>query len=290
MSSTPAASGQQARKRIFITGAGSGLGKAVALRFAREGWRVAVTDVDLAAATQTLAEVVTAGGSGFADVCNVTSEESFAAIAARLQREWNGVDVLVNNAGVATKGTVVESSIEQWQWVLNINLLGCVRGARAIVPLLTAQGSGHIVNIASFAGIANPPAMASYNATKAAVISLSESLRHEMEPHGVGVSAVCPSFFKTNLIATSRQASPEQGDEPAPQMDRIVQRLMDKSAVTADSVAGDIFDAVRDKRFLVLVNADDKRQVLLKRASPEFYFRMVQKATAKFMQKARASA
>ncbi|WP_051749080.1 SDR family oxidoreductase [Nevskia soli] len=288
MSSTPAAPGQQARKRIFITGAGSGLGKAVALRFAREGWRVAVTDVDLAAATQTLAEVTAAGGSGFADVCNVTSEESFAAIAARLQREWNGVDVLVNNAGVATKGTVVESSIEQWQWVLNINLLGCVRGARAIVPLLTAQGSGHVVNIASFAGIANPPAMASYNAAKAAVISLSETLRHEMEPHGVGVSAVCPSFFKTNLIATSRQASPEQGDEPAPQMDRIVQRLMDKSAVTADSVASDIFDAVRDKRFLVLVNADDRRQVLLKRVSPEFYFRMVQKATAKFMQRSKS--
>ena len=287
MSSNPAASGQQARKRVFITGAGSGLGKALALRFAADGWRVAVTDVDLAAATQTLSEVLSAGGSGFADVCNVTSEESFAAIAARLQREWNGVDVLVNNAGVATKGTVAESSLEQWQWVLNINLLGCVRGARAIIPLLTAQGSGHIVNIASFAGIANPPAMASYNAAKAAVISLSETLRHELEAQGVGVSVVCPSFFKTNLIATSRQASPEQGDEPSPQMDRIVQRLMEKSSITADSVAADIFDAVREKRFLVLVNADDKRQVLLKRVSPEFYYRMVQKATAKFMQRAR---
>ena len=285
MSSNPAESGQQARKRVFITGAGSGLGKALALRFAADGWRVAVTDVDLAAASQTLSEVLSTGGSGFADVCNVTSEESFAAIAARLQREWNGVDVLVNNAGVATKGTVAESSLEQWQWVLNINLLGCVRGARAIIPLLTAQGSGHIVNIASFAGIANPPAMASYNAAKAAVISLSETLRHELEAQGVSVSVVCPSFFKTNLIATSRQASPEQGDEPSPQMDRIVQRLMEKSSITADSVATDIFDAVRNKRFLVLVNADDKRQVLLKRLSPEFYYRMVQRATAKFMRR-----
>lgn len=285
MSSNPVAPGGQARKRVFITGAGSGLGKALALRFAADGWQVAVTDVDLAAATQTLAEVIKAGGSGFADTCNVTSEESFAAIAMRLQREWNGVDVLVNNAGVATKGTVAESTLEQWQWVLNINLLGCVRGARAIIPLLTAQRSGHIVNIASFAGIANPPAMASYNAAKAAVISLSETLRHELEPHGVGVSVVCPSFFKTNLIATSRQASPEQGNEPSPQMDRIVQRLMEKASITADSVAADIFDAVRERRFLVLVNADDKRQVLLKRVSPEFYYRMVQKATAKFMRK-----
>jgi len=285
VSSNPATPGQQAGKRIFITGAGSGLGKALALRFARDGWRVAVTDLDLASATQTLSEVLAAGGSGFADICDVTAEESFAAIAARLRREWNGVDVLVNNAGVATKGTVAESSLEQWHWVLNINLLGCVRGARAIIPLLSAQGSGHIVNIASFAGIANPPAMASYNAAKAAVISLSETLRHEMAPHGVGVSVVCPSFFKTNLIATSRRTSPEQGDDPAPQVDLIVQRLMERASITADSVAGEIFDAVRDKRFLVLVNADDKRQVLLKRVSPEYYFRMVQKGTAKFMEK-----
>ena len=285
MSSNPATPGQQAGKRIFITGAGSGLGKALALRFARDGWRVAVTDLDLASATQTLSEVLAAGGSGFADICDVTAEDSFAAIAARLRREWNGVDVLVNNAGVATKGTVAESSLEQWHWVLNINLLGCVRGARAIIPLLSAQGSGHIVNIASFAGIANPPAMASYNAAKAAVISLSETLRHEMAPHGVGVSVVCPSFFKTNLIATSRRTSPEQGDDPAPQVDLIVQRLMERASITADSVAGEIFDAVRDKRFLVLANADDKRQVLLKRVSPEYYFRLVQKGTAKFMEK-----
>jgi NAD(P)-dependent dehydrogenase (short-subunit alcohol dehydrogenase family) len=274
----------QSGKRIFITGAGSGLGKALALRYARAGWRIAVTDMDLASATQTLSEVQAAGGSGFAQACDVTAEESFAALAARLRSEWGGVDVLVNNAGVATKGTVAESSLEQWQWVLNINLLGCVRGARAIIPMLSAQGSGHIVNIASFAGIANPPAMASYNAAKAAVISLSETLRHELEPQGVGVSVVCPSFFKTNLIATSRMTSPEQGQEPSPQMDRIVQRLMDKASISAESVAGNIYDAVQERRFLVLVNADDRRQVLLKRVSPEYYFRLVQKSTAKFLE------
>jgi NAD(P)-dependent dehydrogenase (short-subunit alcohol dehydrogenase family) len=272
-------------KRVFITGAGSGLGKALALRFARDGWRVACTDLKLDSVEQTLAEVRAAGGDGFAALCDVTAEDSFAAVAARLKAEWGGVDVVVNNAGVATKGTVAESAIEQWRRVLDINLLGCVRGARAVIPLLTEQGSGHIVNIASFAGIANPPAMASYNAAKAAVISLSESLRHEMEPHGVGVSVACPSFFKTNLVANSRAGAHLDSDEPAPQMDRIVQRLMEKSSFTADSVAADIFDAVRDKRFLVLVCADDRRQVLMKRASPEWYFRLVQKSTAKFMQR-----
>jgi len=270
-------------KRIFITGAGSGLGKALALRFAREGWRVAATDLKLDTVEQTLKEVVEAGGSGLAMACDVTSEDSFATVAARLKSEWGGVDVLVNNAGVATKGTVEEASIEQWQWVLNINLLGCVRGSRAVIPLMKAQRSGHIVNIASFAGIANPPAMASYNAAKAAVISLSETLRHEVEDDGIGVSVACPTFFKTNLIASSRDAGHD--DSAAPQMEKIVQRLMEKSSFTADTVAGLIFDAVREKRFLVLAQADDRRQVLIKRLSPEMYHRMVQKATAKFMGK-----
>ena len=274
-----------AGKRIFITGAGSGLGKALALRFAREGWRVAATDLKLDTVEQTLREVQAAGGSGLAMVCDVTSEESFAAVAARLQQEWGGVDVLVNNAGVATKGTVEEAPIEQWQWVLNINLLGCVRGSRAVIPLMTAQRSGHIVNIASFAGIANPPAMASYNAAKAAVISLSESLRHEVEDDGIGVSVACPTFFKTNLIASSRQAPGGKDDTAAPQMEKIVQRLMEKSSFTAETEAELIFQAVRERRFLVLAQADDRRQVLIKRLSPEMYHRMVQKATAKFMGK-----
>ena len=273
-------------KRVFITGAGSGLGKALALRFAREGWRVAATDLKLEAVEQTLKEVQAAGGSGFAMVCDVTSEESFAAVAARLNSEWGGLDVVVNNAGVATAGTVLDSPIKQWQWVLDINLLGCVRGSRAVIPMLTAQGSGHIVNIASFAGIANPPAMASYNAAKAAVISLSESLRFEVEPQGVNVSVVCPSFFKTNLLATSRSGGGvESAANTAPQMEKIVQKLMEKSTITADGVAEAIFNAVRDKRFLVLAHADDRKRALIKRLSPELYFRMALKATAKFMQK-----
>ncbi|HWY25295.1 MAG TPA: SDR family oxidoreductase [Nevskia sp.] len=282
MSTKPAQDG----KRIFITGAGSGLGKALALRFAREGWRVAATDLKLETVEQTLKEVQAAGGSGFAMVCDVTSEESFAAVAARLNSEWGGLDVVVNNAGVATAGTVLDSPIKQWQWVLDINLLGCVRGSRAVIPIMTAQGSGHIVNIASFAGIANPPAMASYNAAKAAVISLSESLRFEVEPQGVNVSVVCPSFFKTNLLATSRSGGGvESAANTAPQMEKIVQKLMEKSTITADGVAEAIFNAVRDQRFLVLAHADDRKRALIKRLSPELYFRMALKATAKFMQK-----
>jgi NADP-dependent 3-hydroxy acid dehydrogenase YdfG len=271
--------------RVLITGAGSGLGRALALRFAAAGWRVGVTDLRTDAAAATLQAVKAAGAEGFAAALDVTSEASFADVAERLQREWRGVDVLINNAGVATSGTVQDSPVEQWRWVLDINLLGCVRGCRAIAPLLTAQNSGHIVNIASFAGISNPPALASYNAAKAAVISLSETLRFEMFPHHVGVSVACPSFFRTALLDTSRSAGDENLHSTAPQMDRIVDKLMERAEVTAEDVAADIFDAVQQNRFMVITHPDSRRLALLKRVSPELYFRKAQKSTAGFLVK-----
>jgi NAD(P)-dependent dehydrogenase (short-subunit alcohol dehydrogenase family) len=270
--------------RVLITGAGSGLGRALALQFARAGARVAVTDLRASAAEETLAELRQAGASGVSATLDITSEASFASAVERLKAEWGGVDVLVNNAGVATAGTVAESPIEQWQWVLNINLLGCVRGARAVIPLMQAQGAGHIVNVASFAGIANPPAMASYNAAKAAVISLSETLRFELHPQ-IGVSVVCPSFFKTDLLNSGRGQIAPDAHTSAPQMERIVQRLMDKASITADDVAADIVDAVRRGRFMVMTHPDARQRTLLKRASPELYFRLAQKVLAGFLRR-----
>jgi NAD(P)-dependent dehydrogenase (short-subunit alcohol dehydrogenase family) len=272
-------------KRILITGAGSGLGKALALLFAKNGWRVAASDMKLDTAQQTLKEVQALGAKGLALALEVTSEDSFAAAVKQVEQAWGGVDVLVNNAGVGTSGTVADSPIEQWTWVLNINLLGCVRGARAVIPLMEQQQGGHIVNVASFAGIGNPPAMASYNVAKAGVISLSESLRFEMFPHGVGVSVVCPEFFKTNLIASSRAMAPPGTTVPSAQAERITQRLMDKATVTAEDVAAEIHRAVMDNRFLVIPHPEARKRYHLKRLAPELYFRQAQKATVKFLAK-----
>ena len=273
-----------ATRRVFITGAGSGLGRALALKFAAEGFHVAITDLKQDSAEETLALVRQQGGEGFAMVCNVASEDSFAAVVERLKREWQGVDVLINNAGVATGGTVVDSPIAQWQFAWDINVLGCVRGCKLVAPLLIEQGSGHIVNVASFAGFTNAPALASYSATKAAVISLSETLRFELHAQNVGVSVVCPAFFKTNLMRTSAEQSGGLSNA-APQMERIVQRLMDKATVTAGDVAADVFHAVRSKRFMVMTHADARRTVLIKRISPELYFKRALAQTQKFLKR-----
>jgi NAD(P)-dependent dehydrogenase (short-subunit alcohol dehydrogenase family) len=272
-------------QRVLITGAGSGLGKALALHFATQGWRVAAADLNLAGAQQTASQISQAGGRALALPIDVTSNQDWAETALRVEREWGGIDVLINNAGVASAGTVEDSSIEQWQWIININLLGCVRGSRTFIPLLKRQQGGHIVNVASFAGIANPPALASYNATKAAVISLSETLRFELFPHQIGVSVACPSFFKTALMETSQQQAPDQEGNPAPQMQRIVSNLMDTATISAEDVAADIFDAVLKNRFLVITHADARQRYHLKRLAPELFFRIGQKATAKFLQK-----
>ncbi|TDU26548.1 NADP-dependent 3-hydroxy acid dehydrogenase YdfG [Panacagrimonas perspica] len=270
--------------RVLITGAGSGLGRACALAFAAQGARVAVTDMRADAAQETAKLLEAGGASALSLVLDVTSEESFAAAVTAVTAAWGGVDVLINNAGVATAGTVEESPIKQWDWVFNINVLGCVRGARAVIPTMKAQAGGHIVNVASFAGIANPPAMASYNAAKAAVISLSETLRYEVFPD-IGVSVACPSFFKTDLVNTSKVGLASGEKQTAPQMMRIVERMMEKASVTAEDVAGEIVDAVASNRFLVMPHADARSLWRLKRLSPELYFRKAQKATASFLTK-----
>jgi NAD(P)-dependent dehydrogenase (short-subunit alcohol dehydrogenase family) len=264
-----------ADKRVVITGAGSGLGRALALRFARERWRVCIADVHHERAEESLTLVRGAGGDGFVERCDVTRIEDFEALATRLKREWNGVDVVVNNAGIAAAGTVQATPLADWEAVIDINLLGVVRGCRTFVPMLLSQRSGHVVNIASFAAIAAAPGMAAYNVAKAGVVSLSESLRAEVFDEGLDVTVACPAFFRTNLLESFR------GPDPAAKV--TVARFMDHAKVTADDVANDIFEAVMNGRFLVISHPDARWQYRIKRAAPELFYREVRRKMKRLM-------
>jgi NAD(P)-dependent dehydrogenase (short-subunit alcohol dehydrogenase family) len=253
-------------ERVLVTGAGSGLGKALALHYARAGWRVAAADIDEGRAQAAVAELRATGAEAEAFVCDVGSDASMDALREGVRQRFGGVDHLVNNAGVASAGDVVETSMEDWRWMLEINLLGVVRGCRAFVPDMVAQGRGHVINIASFAALAGAPGLASYAVAKGGVVTVSESLRAEMAVRttGVGVSVVCPAFFQTNLLQNFR--GPEQAR-------RFAGRMMANSGDNAESVARQIYEGARRGRFLILPTAREPMRWRLKRWLPETYFK-----------------
>jgi len=262
------------KESIAITGAGSGFGAALAQVYAARGWRVAVTDIDEDRARRTLAQINdnqgsnTRGGS-FCMQLDVTRAQDWGTLYDSAMQRWGGLDVLVNNAGVAAAGNVEETSLEDWAWVLDIDLMGVVRGCRQFAGLMKRQQSGHIVNIASFAGLAGLPFIAAYGVAKAGVVALSEALRAEMRPHGVGVTVACPAFVKTGLLDSFRSTRPDAQAKVA--------KWMDTSGVSAEQVAEAIADAVRDDRFLLLTHRQTRGPWRLKRWFPESYFKLVAK-------------
>ena len=271
--SNDSTSDRLAGKRIAITGAGSGLGRELALRYAQEGWRVAVTDIQTGRARRVAGEVNEAGGEAIAQTLDTTKVEDFDALLARIEQEWGGLDVFVNNAGVSNAGSVVDTPLADWDWMLDINLMGTVRGARAALPMLRAS-RGHLINIASFAAVANAPGMAAYNVAKSGVLSLSESIRGEEHDNGVGVTVACPAFFATNLLESFRGTNDRQR--------AMVDKLMQRAKVSAADVADDIHRAVRENEFLVISHRTARWQYRMKRLSPDTFFNAVLKATRSF--------
>ena len=210
--------------RIMITGAGSGLGREMALRWAREGWRLALSDVNQAGLEETLRLVREAGGDGFIQRCDVRDYSQLTALAQACEERLGGIDVVVNNAGVAAGGFFSELSLEDWDWQLSINLMGVVKGCKAFLPLLL-KSQGRLINIASMAALMQGPAMSNYNVAKAGVVALSESLLVELRDQQVKVHVVCPSFFQTNLLDSFRG--------PTPAMKAQVGKLLERELLSA---------------------------------------------------------
>jgi NAD(P)-dependent dehydrogenase (short-subunit alcohol dehydrogenase family) len=250
------------RQYAIITGAASGLGRAIALRLARDGWHLAIADVNLAAAQETLDLVRRAGGDGQVERLDVSQEQEWAALAQRLETAWPQLDLLVNNAGVSGSGEVGEYPLENWRWMMSINLWGPIFGCHTMIPWLKRNPrGGHIINTSSLAAICSAPTMASYNVSKSGIVSLSETLYAELKKDRVGVTVLCPSFFHTNLLSISRMQTPEQLD--------LADRTMRAASFTADDVAAAAVRAMQRKRLYVILPLKGRIYWRLKRIIPE---------------------
>ena len=255
------------QSRVVITGAGGGLGRALALTFARHGWKIGICDVNNNALEDTAIQIADLGVSVLAQECDVTSDSDIDQLRDACLREWGGIDVIINNAGIASMGAIHKEPLNRWQRLIDINLMGVVRGCKTFVPHLKEQGGGHIVNIASIAGIANTPFMAAYNATKAAVISLSETLQSELKSSNIGVTVVCPAMFKTGIA--------EGSDIDNPKLKSALEDAMEKSPISADDIALQVYRAVERKQFLLIPHRLSRWQWRLKRLSPSLCRRVL---------------
>lgn len=257
-------------RRVLITGAGSGLGLALAQRYARAGARVAC--VDLLGERAEAARAALPGEGHLALTADVGDDASMQALHDAVVTTWGGLDVLINNAGIASAGAMVETTMEEWRRILEIDLLGVVRGCRLFLPAMLEAGRGQILNTASFAGLAGAPGIMSYGVAKAGVVMLSEQLRAELHGSGVRVGVICPAFFRTNLVDTAIADDRTKA--------RIL-RLMEKSPDTVDSVADTVFAAAERGEFLIIPTRREPGYWRMKRWLPGMYFKMLLKMSRK---------
>ena len=241
-----------------VTGAASGLGRAMALAFADEGMSVALGDV--ADTSEVFAQVQAKGVGAVSLKVDVSKAEDVERFAQLIDRDLGGADLVCNNAGVSPLGAAWEGSLGDWQWIIGVNLWGVIHGVRSFVPRLIARGSGHIVNTASVAGIINPPGSGAYNVTKHAVVALSETLHHDLRERGsaVGVSVLCPAYVPTGIADSerSRPASLAAGEKSPHTLAReqMLKKAVASGRLSADDVAREVVQAVKEQRFYILTH------------------------------------
>jgi NAD(P)-dependent dehydrogenase (short-subunit alcohol dehydrogenase family) len=246
--------------RCVITGAGGGFGRALSLELAARGAHLILSDVDTKGAEETARLATEAGANSVrATRCDVTKLEEIRAVAASCQ---GPLDLVGNNAGVSSAGRVGDLSIEDWRWTLEVDLFGVIHGCHVFVPLLRSQGHGHLLNVASAAGLFSAPLMGAYNVAKAGVIALSETLNAELVDSGVGVTVLCPTFFKTNIANSGRFADEKTRD--------MARRFVDKGK-TAEDVARAALASVDRGQLYALPMADARWLWRLKRAAPSTF-------------------
>lgn len=257
--------------KAVVTGAGSGIGRAFALELARRGGHVICADINAERVAETVAEIDRlSAGCAHAVTCDVSSRDEVEKLVFEAQEVFSGPPTLViNNAGVGIGGKPVgEIGMDDWKWALGINLWGVIYGCELFTPLLRAAGRGGIINVASAAGFAAGPSMASYNVSKAGVMSLSETLAAELSGTDINVTVLCPTVVKTNIFKDARLTGVEIGTSG------LVDRLIELTGFSPERVAVSTLDAHDQGRLYVVPQFDAKVIWHFKRHFPVLHARV----------------
>ncbi len=253
-----------------ITGAASGIGRAMAVAFAAEGMHLALADVEEGPLGDTAELVRAEGVNALAVPTDVSDPEAVEHLAERTVSELGGLHLACNNAGVSAGGLSWEVDLDTWNWVLGVNLFGVIHGLRSFTPRMVASGGGHIVNTASMAGLTSPPGMSPYNVSKHAVVTLSEAMAVElsMTHPEVGISVLCPGWVRTRIHEADRNrpsdpgapidtaVADEEGEQAAMEGMRDIVEALIEGGLAPEAVAHQVVDAVREQRPWVLTHPE----------------------------------
>jgi short-subunit dehydrogenase len=254
------------RRRAFITGASSGLGLELARALAGEDWVLGLFDRNVERLASIEADLSSCGVRVLAYPGDVTHPEELTVAVNSFADINDGLDVMINNAGVASAGTLMEVPLEDWRWILDINLMGVVHGARAALPHLQRNGRGLMINVASAAAFTSTPGLISYNVSKAAVLSLSETLSGELRNSNTQVSVVMPTFFRSGLLESFRGP---------PEFLGKAMHLMASSNYRVEEVARDVLEQAGAGKTHIVLPASARWLWRLKRLTPRYFLSCV---------------
>jgi short-subunit dehydrogenase len=254
-------------KVAVVTGAGSGIGRALAQELARRGADLALADMREAGLADTAASIAATGRRVTTHVVDVADAARMEALAEAVMAAHGRVELLVNNAGVSVTGTFEEQSLDDWRWIVGVNFWGVVHGCKFFLPHLRKNAEAHIVNLSSMLGFIGMPTQSSYCATKFAVRGLSEALWAELHGSGIGVTSVHPGGVKTNIVRASRSADPSAKQQLAERIDRM--------AMAPEKAALRILRAVERNDMRVVICPEARITEWVKRLSPVRVHRLV---------------
>ncbi|MDP6980724.1 MAG: SDR family NAD(P)-dependent oxidoreductase [Myxococcota bacterium] len=266
-----------AGKTVVVTGAASGIGLETALAFAERGADLAICDLDEAGLAAAGKRIEALGRSVLTRRVDVADRDEMQAFADAVHERVEAVDIVMNNAGVAIGGPFLSTSLDDWNWILGINTVGVVHGCHFFIPNMVKRGKdGHVINVSSAAGYSASSTLAAYNATKFSVLGLSEALWDELQPHGIGVTAVCPGIIDTPITRNTRLV----GEMDKPEKREEIVSGYQRRGYTPDRVAKNILKAVERNRLVAPISPEAWGLYYLKRFAP-WLLRRISLAMAK---------